>query len=120
MLLTSFNYWVTTRNLTRTKFVTGLPLYGRPSGITQMGTTLHYINILNQNGNYLLDSAIVTSPSYPTPFTIYYNGLNTIQKKINFSTTNGLGGVMFWEIMMDTNDYRSLIKATDDLIGRSY
>jgi hypothetical protein len=120
MLLSSFNYWVTTRNLPRTKFVTGLPLYGRPSGITQTGTTLHYIDILNQNGNYLSDSATVTSPSYPTPFTIYYNGLNTIQKKVNFSTTNGLGGVMFWEIMMDTNDYRSLVKATDDLIGRAY
>jgi GH18 family chitinase len=110
MLLTSYNYWVTTRNLPRTKFVTGLPLYGRSSGITQTGTILHYIDILNQNGNYLSDSATVTSPSYPTPFTIYYNGLNTIQKKVNFSTATGLGGVMFWEIMMDTND----------LIGRAY
>jgi chitinase len=117
MLLSSYNYWITTRNLPRTKFVTGLPLYGRPSGITQTGTVLYYKDILAQGANYLLDSAIVSSPSYPTPYTIYYNGLNTIQKKVNFSTTNGLGGVMFWEIMMDTNDNRSLIQATNDLIG---
>jgi len=120
MLLTSFNYWVTIRNLPRTKFVTGLPLYGRPSGIPQIGNTLSYNVILGMNANALLDSATVTTTAHPVPFTIYYNGLNTIQKKVNFSTENGLGGIMFWEISMDSNDNRSLIKEANDLIGRVY
>jgi GH18 family chitinase len=120
MLLSSFNYWITNRNLSRTKFVTGLPLYGRPSGISQTGNTLAYNVILNKNGNALLDSATVTTTSHPDPFTIYYNGINTIQKKVNYSISNGLGGVMFWEISMDTNDNNSLIKTVNDVIGRLY
>jgi len=120
MLLTSFNYWVTIRKLPRTKFVTGLPLYGRPSGISQTGNTLAYNVILGENANAMLDSATVTTTAHPDPFTIYYNGLSTIQKKVNYSTANGLGGVMFWEISMDTNDDLSLIKAANDLIGRAY
>lgn len=119
-LQTSYNYWIGTRNLYSSKFVSGMPLYGRPSGITMTGTVLGYNLIVSQNANAALDSASVTTSGHPEPFTIYYNGTATIRAKTRFSKEKGLGGVMFWEISMDTNDANSLVKAANDEIGRLY
>jgi len=117
---TSYNYWVMTRGVTPTKFVTGMPTYGRPSGIAMTGNVLGYNLIVGQGGSAALDSATVTTTTHPTPFTIYYNGTTTVRKKTRFSKDNGLGGVMFWEVTMDTYDGNSLIKAANDEVGRTY
>jgi GH18 family chitinase len=117
---TSYAYWVTTRKMPASKFVTGLPLYGRPSGVAMSGNVLGYNLILSQGANAALDSATVTTTAHPSPFTIYYNGTATIRKKTSYSKTHGLGGVMFWEATMDTNDDRSLVRAVNDEIGRTY
>jgi GH18 family chitinase len=117
---TSYAYWVTTRKMPASKFVTGLPLYGRPSGVVMSGNVLGYNLILAQGANAALDSATVTTTAHPSPFTIYYNGTATIRKKTSYSKTLGLGGVMFWEATMDANDDRSLVRAVNDEIGRAY
>ncbi len=49
----------------KSKFVLGLPAYGRPSGITQSNTTLSYSSIISQGGNPLSDSAMVTASGWP-------------------------------------------------------
>lgn len=58
---TCLNYWLNTRQMPASKCVLGLPAYGRPSGITQSGTTISFRGILNQGGSPNSDSAIVTS-----------------------------------------------------------
>jgi chitinase len=113
------NYWLTTRAMPATKFVLGLPAYGRPSGITQSNTILTYAGILGQGGSAASDSATVTASGYPTPFTIYYNGQTTIKLKTMQAKLRG-NGVMLWEKGQDAHDNTSLLKAVCDTIGRPY
>lgn len=115
---TSMNYWITTRGMLSSKFVLGLPAYGRASGITQTGTALPYQTILAQGGNPLLDSAIVTASGF-TNYTIYYNGQPTIKKKAILAKQSA-NGIMMWEKWQDATDGNSLLKAACDTIGRAY
>ena len=116
---TSMNYWLTTRGMPASKYVLGIPGYGRPSGITQTNTVLSYKDILGQSGSALSDSAIVTSVGFPTPYTVYYNGQFTVKLKTMQAKIRG-NGIMMWEKGQDTNDNTSLLKAVCDTIGRSY
>jgi chitinase len=115
----SMNYWLTTRGMPASKFVMGLPGYGRPSGITQTNTILTYSGILAQGGSALSDSAVVTSSGFATPYTVYYNGTPTIKLKAIAAKQRG-NGVMLWEKGQDANDANSLLKAACDTVGRVY
>lgn len=116
---TCMNYWLNTRQLPKSKFVLGLPAYGRASGITQSGTTMSYSGILAQGGSPLSDSAMVTSTGWPTPYMIYYNGTSTIKKKAGLAKEK-VNGIMFWEKGQDSHDANSLLKAACDTLGRVY
>jgi chitinase len=115
---TCLTYWVTTRGLSASKAVLGMPAYGRPSGITQTGTILSYSGILGQGGSALSDSAVVTAGGF-TNYKIYYNGMPTIKKKTMLAKSMA-NGVMLWEMGQDTNDATCLLKAACDTIGRTY
>jgi GH18 family chitinase len=119
LAVTVLNYWLNTRGMPKEKCVLGIPAYGRPSGITQSGTVLSYRDILARGGSPLSDSAVVTSTSYTTPYTIYYNGQPTVKKKAKLAKDMA-GGIMFWEKWHDTHDVTSLLKAACDTIGRTY
>ncbi|AXY76903.1 hypothetical protein D3H65_24230 [Paraflavitalea soli] len=119
LVQTCMNYWLTTRSMPKSKFVLGLPAYGRPSGITQSNTTLSYSSILAQGGNPLSDSAMVTATGWPTPYMIYYNGTFTIKKKAMLAKQQA-NGIMLWEKGQDAHDANSLLKAACDTIGRAY
>lgn len=112
------NYWMTTRGIPPAKVVLGVPAYGRPSGITQTGTTMTYAGILGQGGSSQSDSATVTQSGF-TNYKIYYNGQPTIKKKAMLAK-NTAGGVMMWEHGQDSHDATSLLKAVCDTIGRPY
>lgn len=112
------DYWINSRGMPKDKFVLGIPAYGRPSGMTQTGTTLSYETILNRGGSPLSDSAIVSAGGF-TNYTIYYNGQPTVKKKATYANSVG-GGVMFWEIGEDTPDDNSIIKAACDTLGIPY
>lgn len=117
LLVTGYNYWVGTRGLSSNKFVGGIPIYGRASGITQSGTTLTYKNIISQGGDPDANQATVTSSSYndgKTPYTIYYNGRPLVREKVDFCIEKETGGIMFWEAGQDMHDERSLIKTAFD------
>ncbi|MCO6496040.1 MAG: glycoside hydrolase family 18 protein [Chitinophagaceae bacterium] len=118
MVLTSMNYWINTRGMPKDKCVLGIPVYGRPSGMTQSGTTLTYSNILSQGGDPLSDSAIVSAAGY-TDYKIYYNGQPTVKKKSAYAKANG-GGIMFWEMGQDATNDNSLMKAACDTLGIRY
>ena len=54
---------------------------------------------------------------HPSPATdevdnIYFNGIETIQQKTCLAKTDGLGGVMVWELGQDSHDDTSLLRAT--------
>lgn len=115
---TSLNYWIGTRGMPASKAVLGIPAYGRPSGITQTGTTLMYSAITSSSGSALLDSATVTAGGF-TNYTIYYNGQPTVKRKAMLAKSMA-NGVMMWEKGQDRNDELSLLKAVCDTIGRPY
>lgn len=115
----ALNYWLNTRGMPKSKFVLGIPAYGRPSGITQSNTVLSYGVILSQGGSPQSDSAVVMSASFPSPYTIYYNGQPTVKKKAMLAKSMA-NGVMMWEKWHDTHDATSLLKAICDTIGRTY
>jgi chitinase len=116
---TCMNYWLNTRGMPKSKFVLGLPAYGRPSGITQTGTVLSYSAILAAGGSASSDSAVVLNAAWPSPYTIYYNGQPTIKKKAILAKQQA-AGVMMWEKGQDSHDATSLLKAACDTIGRTY
>ncbi|MBS1919684.1 MAG: glycoside hydrolase family 18 protein [Bacteroidetes bacterium] len=115
---TSFDYWINTRGMPKDKCLLGIPIYGRPSGMTQTGTVLTYKTILQQGGSPMSDSAIVSAGGFSN-YTIYYNGQPTVKKKAAYARSVG-GGIMFWEIGQDAADDRSLIKAACDTLGINY
>lgn len=115
---TSLDYWVNTRGMPRKRAILGLPAYGRPSGITQTGTTLAYSAILAQNGSARSDSAIVSVTGFSN-YTIYYNGQPTIKRKAMLAKSLA-NGIMLWEKGQDANDATSLLKAACDTLGRTY
>jgi GH18 family chitinase len=47
---------------------------------------------------------------------IYYNGIDTMVKKVQLAKDSETGGIMIWEITqdVDSNDDRSLLKAIYD------
>jgi chitinase len=116
---TSFNYWVTTRGMPASKAVLGIAGYGRPSGMTQTGSVVTYESILAQGGNPLVDSAMVTTTTFTTPFKVYYNGTYTTKLKAMAAKQRG-NGIMLWEKGQDSHGPHSLLKAVCDTIGRSY
>jgi GH18 family chitinase len=119
LVTTCMNYWLTTRSMPKSKFVLGLPAYGRPSGITQSGTVWTYSSIINAGGSPLSDSAVVSNSAWPSPYTVYYNGQPTIKKKAMLAKQQG-AGIMLWEKGQDSHDATSLLKAACDTIGRTY
>ncbi|MXV53248.1 hypothetical protein GS399_19960 [Pedobacter sp. HMF7647] len=116
MAYRSFWYWLKIRKMPQEKAVMGLPLYGRPSGIPQKDHVLNYSSIIAKGGNAFLDSAVILAQKpirqgdTSRLYTIYYDGIKTIQRKARGAKRYG-GGIMFWEFGMDTNDQYSLINA---------
>ena len=115
---TCLNYWLNTRGMPSQKCVLGIPVYGRPSGMTQNGTILAYKDILTKGGSSQFDSAVVSNGAFLN-YTIYYNGQPTVKKKTMLAKQSA-NGVMFWEKWHDAMDANSLLKAACDTIGRPY
>jgi len=114
LLEKGIEYWAGTRGMPKAKLVGGIPVYGRPSGMTQTGTVFSYKTILEKGGDPDSDYTYVTSTAYEdgkTPFMIYYNGRPTVRRKVRLCMDKGLGGYMFWETGEDAHDSRSLIRA---------
>lgn len=119
LLETAYKYWVGTRFMPPKKFVGGIPIYGRPAGITQSGTVLTYKGIIEQGGDPDANEALVTSSSYNngnTQYIVYYNGRPLVREKTRYCLEKGVGGIMFWEAGQDTHDSTSIIKAAYDEI----
>ncbi len=93
-------FWKT--KVPASKLVLGLPFYGRPGFSPSSG-----------NGQDIKEFKSVTNTSGDSEGGYYYNGTNTIKSKTQFALTNGMLGVMFWELSQDKTDANSLLTIID-------
>ena len=105
----SLNYWLNTRGMPKEKAVLGIPAYGKNAS----NTSKAYRDFVANNANTTLDSASIAGVKY------YFNGTNTTKKKAKLAK-DVANGVMFWEFYHDDNGAKSIIKAANDTLGRSY
>jgi chitinase len=99
----AFDYWAN-RGLTSAKTNLGLPFYGRRNNWTEVATYRELV------------AADPSAPNNDSSNGYYYNGIPTIQKKVDLALQRG-GGVMLWELSQDTTDGTSLLAAIHAKIG---
>jgi chitinase len=105
-----FNYFNATRGIAAEKLFIGLPFYGYGFG-NGAPQSLSYKDIVaNYPGSENADSLTVSGGGK-----IYYNGMATIKQKVSFAISNKAGGVMIWQLLGDSKDSKSLLKAINDI-----
>ena len=104
-------YWNTTRSVPAQKITLGLPFYGYGFG-PSIPESFSYGDIVQAYpGSDLKDMVEI-----PGQGTIYYNGLPTIKKKVNFALNNKINGVMIWQLFGDAQGDKSLLSAINAMI----
>jgi len=89
------------------KLLLGVPFYGRgytPSG-PSWSSAVSYKTLKER---YRL------KPDQDTVSGYYFNGIETVRRKVQYAKSAGLSGVMVWEIGQDTDDDSSLLGAISD------
>ncbi len=105
-----FNYFNQTRKIAAEKLFIGLPFYGYGFG-NGAPQSMKYKDIITAfPGAENKDTVAVTGGG-----TIYYNGIATIKQKVSFAIDNKAGGVMIWQLLGDSKDSGSLLKAINDI-----
>jgi len=110
-MLSSYNYWRTTKGVPASKLNIGLPFYGYGWG-----------SYAGAQGN---DSYAAIVAKYPGAENVdqigsggnavYYNGIPTIKQKTAYAIQNG-SGVMIWEMSQDASGSKSLLTAINQVI----
>jgi chitinase len=81
------------------KLVLGLPFYGR--GVKERNKTLTYREIVAKHH---------PEPGIDEVDGVYFNGPDTIRKKVAYAKEKGLCGVMMWELGQDAEGEASLLQ----------
>lgn len=108
MAISSLDTWQNIKGLVQEKTILGIPSYGRTSTLSA-----GYRSLIAAGGNSESDSALYNGAVF------YYNGTKTIKQKTLLAKQRG-NGIMMWEFYFDTNGNSSLLKAANDVLGRSY
>lgn len=102
----AIHHWLDNRELPKGKLVAGVPFYGyqfSKKGYAADAKGIAYKKIIEMypGQNVHLNDSIGL---------LYYNGMPTIKKKVEYIKDKGLGGIMFWEITQDSdNPEKSLL-----------
>lgn len=111
MAVNDFKYYTETRKIASGKILIGLPFYGY--GFNGAPVSMNYKDIIRDYpGSELKDEINIGGG------TVYYNGITTIQSKTKFAVDHGASGVMIWQLLQDSKDDKSLLKAINNTIGR--
>lgn len=98
-------YWVEKRGFEPEKLALGLPFYGRPAPGAFRRLLAHDPDALEK------DMIVIDGKE------IWYNGRDTLQKKVALAKRYGCGGVMVWEIGEDCADNeKSLLTALGQVL----
>ena len=101
------NYWRYHRGLPKEKVVMGVPFY------SYMPPRSYEAILEADKDAWKKDMAVIDGQEF------HYNGIATIQKKVDYALEN-CGGVMFWEVTADTsNKEYSLLQAIGKQIKKS-
>lgn len=93
-------YWVEQRGFEPEKLTLGLPFYCRPQPAS-------YEQLLKEDPEAWSKDAVIRNGEE-----VYYNGQETLRRKVALAKRYGLGGVMVWEIGEDCEDReKSLLTA---------
>lgn len=112
MVENDFNYY-RGRNIAAGKLLIGLPFYGygfgggAPESMVYKNLVIAYPGAENKDEVEL-----------PGGGKIYYNGIPTIQRKVNFALASKAAGVMIWELQQDSKDATSLLGAIRQVVGQ--
>lgn len=105
---TGLAYWIETRKWDKRKLYLGVPFYGRdfnhPSviGKSFRDISAEFPEAINQD----------------SVNNIYYNGIQTMQKKMDLINKKNLPGVMVWELTQDATDANSLLNVIDKKLNK--
>lgn len=110
MTVKSMDVYLIEKGLPREKAILGMPLYGETSGGAK---SIAYREIEASGADVNLNVATVNGEAYG------YNGIPLIKQKTQLAKDRG-NGIMFWEFAHDSNTAKSLIRAANDQLGRTY
>lgn len=102
------NYFAVERKIPKDRMNLGVPFYGYGFGplLTSAPSSLSYGDIVTQFPNANSSDSLLT----PTGATMYYNGVQTIQKKTALAMKKA-SGIMIWQLSGDAIGEQSLLNA---------
>ena len=101
----SLKYWVEDRGFEPEKLNLGLPFYGRPF-------PGNYCDLLRADPDALEKDMVLIDGKE-----VWYNGRNTLRRKVALAKEYSLGGIMVWEISLDADDpAKSLLTVLGDAV----
>ncbi|MBL7700153.1 MAG: hypothetical protein JNK79_18445 [Chitinophagaceae bacterium] len=110
MALSDANYYIITRGINSEKILIGVPFYGYwfAAGTVE---GLAYKDIVAQYPGAENKDMVETTGGGR----IYYNGIPTIEKKVQLAADLNTAGIMIWEINQDASGDKSLLNAINKL-----
>lgn len=101
-----FSYW-NQKGAQKSNIIIGLPFYGYEFK-TNKAEAWTWCNIVNMYPDSLNQDHIVT-----TEGDLYFNGISTIEEKVQCAIDNIAGGVMIWELGQDCFTTNSMLDVID-------
>ncbi|MFD2526028.1 glycosyl hydrolase family 18 protein [Flavihumibacter stibioxidans] len=114
MAESDFRYFNSDRNIPASRLLIGVPFYGygfggsAPESIAWRNLRLQYPDAIHSDSIILADGG-----------RIYYNGIPTIQRKLQFAKQSGAAGIMIWELRQDSRDQHSLLQSIHEAINKN-
>ncbi|MCL6265860.1 glycosyl hydrolase family 18 protein [Flagellimonas myxillae] len=96
------NFWKTNQSISAERLNLGVPFYGYEFVSDTEATSFTFGQMVQQDVSYANLNQVGNA---------YYNGIPTIKAKVNLAHTEGLGGIMIWELGQDSFDEHSLLTA---------
>lgn len=112
MVESDFSYFNLERNVPKHKLIAGLPFYGYGFG-DGAPQSLSFKRIAET----FPDAIDMDEISFPEGGTLYYNGRQTISRKVKFALDAGAGGVMIWQLLGDAPGKASLLSVIQEEIS---